>query len=417
MRITNNMLVNNMLNHISNNMDRMQKYQNQLATGKKISVPSDDPVVAARSLKLKTDVSEMEQFKRNANDAYSWLDVTESSIGKLNEVMQRTRELMVQGANKTYGSDDMKKIREEVIQLKEQAIKIANTSYAGRYVFSGYKTDKALMDEAGKFSISVRDDERMMYDIGIGDDINVNVPGGDLFNNGGNANFATAGTVTGGTAVTLPLTITAGVNDQLMLNVDGEAVITSLTPGTYTDTLSLGFEVENRINTATATAADVSVSFDSGRLVITSGILGDTSHVIINTGSSAATSLGVDTNIQVDGETGGSEGKLIKLYNDFLYALNLGANGMVGELLSDMDTQMDNVMRVRSEVGGKMNRVELTLNRIEADNYTFTKLLSKNEDVDMAEAIMNMQTEENVYKSSLAGGAKIIQPSLIDFLR
>ena len=50
-------------------------------------------------------------------------------------------------------------------------------------------------------------------------------------------------------------------------------------------------------------------------------------------------------------------------------------------------------------------------------DVNFTKLMSDNEDADMAETIMNLKNEENVYKASMAGGARIIQPSLIDFLR
>jgi flagellar hook-associated protein 3 FlgL len=64
-----------------------------------------------------------------------------------------------------------------------------------------------------------------------------------------------------------------------------------------------------------------------------------------------------------------------------------------------------------------MNRLELTSNRLEDDLVNFTKLMSKNEDVDIAEAIMNLQNEEYVYRASLSAGAKVIQPSLIDFLR
>ena len=63
-----------------------------------------------------------------------------------------------------------------------------------------------------------------------------------------------------------------------------------------------------------------------------------------------------------------------------------------------------------------MNRLELTANRLEDDFINFTKLKSKNEDVDIAEAIMNLMNEVNVYNASLAVGAKVIQPSLVDFL-
>ena len=63
MRTTNNMLINNMVRYLGNNLDRMQLYQSRLATGKMVRKPSDDPVIAARSLKLRT-VSEIEQYQR-----------------------------------------------------------------------------------------------------------------------------------------------------------------------------------------------------------------------------------------------------------------------------------------------------------------------------------------------------------------
>jgi len=64
-----------------------------------------------------------------------------------------------------------------------------------------------------------------------------------------------------------------------------------------------------------------------------------------------------------------------------------------------------------------MNRVDLTSDRLDDDNVNFTKLMSKNEDVDIAESIMNLMNEENVYRASLATGARVIQPSLVEFLR
>ena len=91
MRITNNMLISNMMLSLSNNLNRTQKYQEQLATGKKISLPSDDPIVASKSLKLRTDVAEIQQYKRNTDDATSWMDITESTMGQITDVFQRMR--------------------------------------------------------------------------------------------------------------------------------------------------------------------------------------------------------------------------------------------------------------------------------------------------------------------------------------
>ena len=86
-------------------------------------------------------------------------------------------------------------------------------------------------------------------------------------------------------------------------------------------------------------------------------------------------------------------------------------------LLADLDDELGNLLRVRAGLGARMNRVELTANRLEDDNVNFTKLMSKNEDVDIAESIMRLQNEENVYRASLATGARVIQPSLVDFLK
>ncbi|OGO83299.1 MAG: flagellar hook-associated protein FlgL [Clostridiales bacterium GWC2_40_7] len=305
MRITNNMLINNMINYIGNNLTRMDKFQNQLATGKKISVPSDDPVVAARALKLRTDVAEVEQYKRNVKDAESWMEITEDALAKIGDVLQKTRELTVQGANGTLTTDDTQKINEEIKQLRKQLLHLGNSSYAGRYIFSGYKTDQKLLDETtGLFAIDVLNSENIKYEIGIGDDIEINVPGGDLFNDGGIADS------------------------------------TSPTPG-----------------------------------------------------------------------------KLIDDFDQLITSFDNGDHSAIGSLLTNLDADMNNVLRIRADIGARMNRVELTSNRLDSDYISFTKLMSENEDVDMAETIMNLQNEENVYRASLSGGARVIQPSLIDFLR
>jgi len=305
MRITNNMLINNMINYIGNNLTRLSKYQSQIATGKKIQVPSDDPVVAARALKLRTDVAEIKQYQKNVKDAMSWMDMTEDALAKIGDVLERARELVVQAANGTNSADDTQKINSEMKQLREQLIQIGNSTYAGRYIFSGFKTDKPLLDKnTGEFLIDVNTiTENITYEIGIGDNININVPGGDLFNNGGNAD-----------------------------------------------------------------------------------------------------------------STSGTPGKLISDFDKLIALLDAGDHEAIGNMLNDIDDNINNVLRIRADVGARINRLELTSNRLENDITNFTRLMSENEDVDVAETIINFQNEQNVYRASLAGGAKIIQPSLVDFL-
>jgi flagellar hook-associated protein 3 FlgL len=415
MRITNNMLISNMLNSMQNNLSRTAQFQNQLATGKKISKPSDDPIVASKSLKLRTDVAEIAQYKRNSEDATSWMEITENSISQMGEVLQRTRELTVQAANGTNTADDMQKIQAEVEQLKKQLSQMANATYAGRHVFSGFKTDKPLMDDQGNFLINVAMEEKIQYEVGVGDNININVTAGDLFNRGADAVGDSAGYARGDAVVGIPLTIATGTNDTLTMTLDGTAITATLPAGAYNDSFVLLTAVQNSINAAAGGAGSVVASFSGGRLVLTSETTGAASSVT-GLGGNALADLGMTTNAEVAGADG-TKGSMMQLFDDLLAGLSAGDNAAVGALLGDIDAEMGNLLRVRSGVGARMNRLELTTNRLDDDYVGFTKLMSQNEDVDIAEAVMHLKSEEAVYQASLATGAKVIQPSLVDYIR
>lgn len=110
--------------------------------------------------------------------------------------------------------------------------------------------------------------------------------------------------------------------------------------------------------------------------------------------------------------------------NGIFGVLDAIARGLNGDATVDLnaelgrlDQQLDNLLAVRATVGARMNRFELIQSRLEADEVNVTRLLSKEEDADMAEVITNLKTAENVYRAALAAGARIIQPSLVDFLR
>jgi flagellar hook-associated protein 3 FlgL len=190
MRITNNMLISNTLFNLNENLGRLEKLNQQMATQKKFSVPSDDPIGASKSLKFHTDLSKIEQYQRNVKDATSWMTETESALIEIGEVLHRANALAVQMANGTYSEDDLKKTKEEVAQLKEHLVQISNTTYAGRYIFSGYKTDKELLDKDGTYKLrnldtdptaKLLDTEVVEYNVGVSEDIKVNTVGMRVF--------------------------------------------------------------------------------------------------------------------------------------------------------------------------------------------------------------------------------------------
>lgn len=301
MRVTNNMIMSNTLYNLNRNLSKLNKTNNQLSTGKRINRPSDDPVSASKALKLRADVSEIEQYQRNTKDALSWLDITESAIDNLQDVIHRAKELTVQASTETMGEEDREKIKAEIEQLKEQIMQIGNTTYTGRYIFSGFQTNKKVFDETtndGTYKIDITNKQKIKYQVGVGEEIEIGVFATELF-----------------------------------------------------------------------------------------------------------------------GDDGSGKSQIVQDFDQLITALDTDNTGDITGALSKLDDHLNNTLAIRAEIGAKTNRLELVQNRLEKDNLNFTELLSENEDVDMAETIMNLKMEESVYRASLSAGAQVIQPTLLDFIR
>ncbi|QZY54319.1 flagellar hook-associated protein FlgL [Crassaminicella profunda] len=140
MRITNSMMTNTMMRNIFNNLNSMAKLDQQMATGKRINMPSDDPIGISQVLKLSSDISHHEQYKKNVDQALSWMQATETSVMQLKDVMQKVRELTARGATGTLTDEDKAAIQKDITQLKDQIVSIGNTNFAGKYIFAGYNT-------------------------------------------------------------------------------------------------------------------------------------------------------------------------------------------------------------------------------------------------------------------------------------
>jgi flagellar hook-associated protein 3 FlgL len=140
------MMTNNMMNNINKNKLSMTTLEQQYSTGKKIQRPSDDPIVTVRALKLRTNLSELDQYyEKNIPDATSWMDVTESALSTVNDILKQINTYCVQGSTDTLTGSDRSSIVQNLEQMKNQIYQEGNTNYAGRYVFTGYKTDSPLI--------------------------------------------------------------------------------------------------------------------------------------------------------------------------------------------------------------------------------------------------------------------------------
>ena len=145
MRVTNKIIQNNSITNINNNKVMEDKLNTQLATGKKINRPSDDPVVAIRSLRLRTSLTEIEQYyKKNAPDADNWLKITENSVDTTISLIKSMYSDCTSGSEGFKTADDRNAILGDLKGLRDEIFSAGNSEYAGRYVFTGYRTGVPL---------------------------------------------------------------------------------------------------------------------------------------------------------------------------------------------------------------------------------------------------------------------------------
>ena len=145
MRITNKIMQDNALSNINQNKILQDKLSTQMASGKKIQRPSDDPVVAIRALRLRTTLSDITQYRdKNVEDAKSWLKVTEDAIVSIGEALTDMIEQCNSGANEDLKTEDREAILAALKEFRTEIYATGDADYAGRGVFTGYRTGTKL---------------------------------------------------------------------------------------------------------------------------------------------------------------------------------------------------------------------------------------------------------------------------------
>lgn len=305
MRITNQSILHNYLNNLNKNLANLSRYQDQMSSGKEVRRPSDDPFAVTRSMSLYTSLNQNAQYLRNIEDSLGWVDMTDSALGHLGDIMHRLRELVVKGATGSLADADRDAIKDEVIQLVGQLAQIANTNYDGRYIFGGQDTTKPPFEVDGY---------QLIYTGASGQDKEM-------------------------------LTREISQNVVMEINVPGSWLI-------------------------------------SGK---------------------AGQALSDD---------------LPSVLNEIVLSLeNADTDALGGKLLEQLDKHIDNILALRSEMGAKYNRLEAAKQKNEEETFNMKELLSKTEDIDFAEKIMEYSMMANVYYASLSMGARILMPSLLNFLK
>ncbi|WP_235867443.1 flagellar hook-associated protein FlgL [Priestia abyssalis] len=294
MRITQGMLSNNMLRNLNQSYSKLIDYQNQVSTGKKITRPSDNPTVAVQAMGYRTNLTEIEQFKTNFSKAYSSIDNADTALDDATQALQRIRELTVQASNDTNNTENRQAIENEINELKEHLMDIANTKVGDHYIFNGGNTKTAPVAVVdGKTVNTGTEGEPITIELAKGLSMPVSIKGSEVFSNDFFQNIEE-------------------LQEKLKAGVSGEEL------NTY---------------------------------------------------------------------------------------------------LAKIDANSDAVSTARSELGAKYNRIEVMEARTDEQEITFKRLLSDTEDVEFEKALIDLQTQTSVHQAALAVGSKVIQPTLMDFLR
>jgi len=184
MRLSEQSRVGNQVRYMNSASERMDRVQRQLSTNRRIDRASDDPTGAALAMQHRKNIAFEAQMRRNLENGTAFLNVTESALDGATELLQRARELTVQGATGTLGASEKTNIAAEMDQLIQQLAQVANTNFGGAYIFSGHQTQTPAYAVTGNPPSVITwqgDNGQRVRQISAQDAVAVNVIGTDVF--------------------------------------------------------------------------------------------------------------------------------------------------------------------------------------------------------------------------------------------
>ena len=452
LRITNSMMISKAMRNQTNNLRNMDKWNNDLNAMTHLHKPSDDPVKVGRTLRLQSEITLSTQYSDNLDSAKSWLETTESSLSEVNKVMQRIREITVQGANGVLKEDDKSKISQEIGQLRDHLINVSNQTYTGRHIFSGYRSDLAFTNSDGTYNENANtlgvSYQSMEYKVGVSQNLQVNYTGDRIFG----SPYSEA-TITG---KRLEFANDPATNPELTTQFDFEIKLDiqkkKLDPATgkpeldgsgnpviedaQTITINSDHTKEYKNGDIDSVVKDLNSQIPAGyqdnvkfvvdkdRIAIVSRDY-DIKPTVQDPKTPPSTpdpvpavklgKSGLETKPNVEATQ--PLKPMFEMLTKLQGLLEAGDSENISKMLSDVDAHLQNILQVSGEIGAKINMVDIMQTRMDETLISTKDLLSKTRDTNMGEAIMNLSIAEAVYKSSLAVSARIIQPTLVDFLR
>jgi flagellar hook-associated protein 3 FlgL len=383
-RVTFTQMATHVQSHIFENYGRLDKSQQQLASGKRITRPSDDPVSVATDLQLRANLAQFKQYTRNIDDGLSYLATVDSVLQSGNNLFQHLREKAIQGGSDTLNSSNRHDIWQDVRVVFDQMVSLSNTTFKGEYIFSGTRTQtppyqvvEGADNITTQLDLSTIGVPIQLVDMNITD---ANTPSGIP-----NAKSILPGSVQ-----------VAGYTEGTDYSIDyHNGTITFTPPAT------------NPLIDAAGTGIDITYSWLRRSEFDLDGVVNRevAENTVARLNTTVSDAYGASNEVTTwDG--------IITL----MEGLHLNDGAKVRGSISELDESLDRHLAAQATNGARTNQYDASKDRIANANLSMTDLQSQIEDVDFAEVVSKMQMQQAVYEASLQVSARSIQQTLLNFL-
>jgi flagellar hook-associated protein 3 FlgL len=380
---------------------------------------SDKPENVSRLQAVKGSLSYLEQYQKNVDDGLGYMDLTDSSMQTLNDILEQASAMAVQGAHETYSSDDRKSLAEQIDKMIDEVLDLANSSLGGKYIYAG--TDNSI----APFK---RDGDRIIYS-GNFDGIYRTVLSGDSYR------IDSPG-------------VTTGYNIDVLTNVSGNMVNVTQRPddldktGMFTltyDGTDYNFGSQTTLDSVTPASLITSVDTTTvpGTVIVTGGDLaglridvsgmapGDQFRLTVNNklgvfGHAAETATAGEYDVY-NAATAATKDPADMGIFDMLFKLR---DNLKNDDTGAIDASIDEINRVntqvlerRTGVGARYNHFEALQDQMKDIETKLTDTQDQLEGADMYKLSINFSQQQITYQASLYSSANVMQISLLDFLK
>lgn len=342
---------------ISRNRDKMVKNQEQAVTGKIVNRPSDNPVAAMRVVGLHAQGERIEQVSQNMEIASAILNMTDSSLGELTDVIARAKELAIQMSSSSNQSDDSRlATKNEVEQLTARTIQIGNTRIGDRYIFGGYQTDRPPFDLDGNY---YGDDGVFEIEVDRGQKLAVNTPGLVPF---------------------------------LGMDKISEAQQTLRADQLHDKEPTLDSGLRGPASLDAKAVADTSKNSDGTPKVATS-------------------------NMEREVYSAGQGQNIFRVFKSFAEGLGSGDRTAINNALDGLDGVFKQALAARATIGARQNLVRASQDGLDLGKVNNAEQLSNTQDADSVKTFSDLAKNEHALNATLETSKRLITPSLLDFLK